>query len=266
MVTARSIADRISKPSAQAGYVGAAIYGRGGAGKTTLLGTMPGMGLVIDVPQIEGGTMVLVNESEHVRVFPATSWDDLDEAFKFLRDTKHPFKWYAIDTITATGELAKRKTLKERDLSADARIITMQDWGKIGELQKELFYRYRTLPMHGIFLAQERLRGSGEEGALEYQPDISPAALVGLVPSMYLMGRLFVREVQDPKTKQAVTERRLRVGVHSSAIAKVRALPDRQMPSVLKEPHLGKIFAWLLGSKNATCPEAAGADDSLFEG
>ncbi len=265
----RSIADRIAKPSAKTTYVAAAIFGKGGVGKTSLLATMPGKGLIIDIPQVEGGTSVLSGH-EHIRVFPSggepVTWDDLDKVYKYLQAGQHEFKWYAIDTITATQELAKRKTLTERDLSADPRIVSMQDWGKIGELQKDLFYRFRSLPMHGIFLGQEKLRGGGEDGALEYQPDISPSALSGLVPSMFLVGRMFTREVEDPKTKELKTERRLRVGTHALSVAKVRALPTRQLPPVLKDPHLGRIFAWLLGSKNATCPEAAGADPDLFAG
>jgi hypothetical protein len=137
----------------------------------------------------------VLSAADNIRVFPgggeAVTWDDLDKVYKYLQAGKHDFKWYAIDTITATQELAKRKTLTERDLSADPKIISMQDWGKIGELQKDLFYRFRSLPMHGIFLAQEKLRGGGEEGVLEYQPDISPSALSGLVPSMFLIGRMF---------------------------------------------------------------------------
>jgi hypothetical protein len=262
----KSIADRIAKPSGQMGYVGATIFGKGGVGKTTLLGTMPGMGVVIDIPQVEGGTCVLVDQVDHVRVLPVTTWDDLDAAHKYLRDEKHGFKWYAIDTVTATQELAKRKTLKERDLSGDPRIIDRQDWGKIGELQKSLFYSFRSLPMHGIFLAQEKLREGGEGGALEYQPDVSPASLSGLVPSMFLIGRMFTREIEDPKAKELVIERRLRVGTQTLSVAKVRALPTRQLPPVLKNPHLGRIFAWLLGSPKATCPEAAGADPDLFAG
>ena len=265
----KSIADRIAKPSAKTNYVAATIFGKGGVGKTSLLATMPGQGLVIDIPQVEGGTNVL-SDADNIRVFPGdgapVTWDELDKVYQYLQAGKHDFKWYAIDTITATGELAKRKTLGERDLSADPRIVTMQDWGKIGELQKDLFYRFRSLPMHGIFLAQEKLRGGGEDGALEYQPDISPSALGGLVPSMFLIGRMFTREIENPKTKELVTERRLRVGTHALSVAKVRALPTRQLPPVLKNPHLGRTFAWLLGSPKATCPEAASADPDLFAG
>jgi hypothetical protein len=210
--------------------------------------------------------MVLAGEAGRIDIFPATSWDDVGEAYKFLRDSNHDYKWYAIDTVTATQELAKRKALRERDLSADPHMVTMQDWGKIGELQGELFYRFRMLPMHGIFLAQERLRGSGEDGAMEYQPDISPAALSKLSPSMFLVGRLFTREVEEPETKQLVIERRLRVGPHMHTVTKVRALPERPMPAVVREPQLGQILAWLIGAKSAKAPQSVAADDDgLFE-
>jgi hypothetical protein len=257
----RTILDRITKPSARIQHIAATIYARGGAGKTTLTGTMPGKGLLIDIPQVEGGSFVLADKADRIDIFPAKSWDDLGEIHRHLRDSDHGYAWYAIDTVTATGELAKRKTLKERELGADPHMISMQDWGKIGELQGDLFYQFRMLPMHGIFLAQERLREGGDEGSLEYQPDVSPAALSKLIPSMTLVGRLYTQQSagEDGST---LVERRLRIGPHSRTYTKVRAVRERPLPPIVSEPHLGRLFAWLLGTKGAKQPSEA-ADETL---
>ena len=123
-------------------------------------------------------------------------------------------------------------------------------------LGAELYYRFKQLPLHVIYLAQEQLRGGGEDGTLEYQPGVSPASLSALLPAMFLVGRLFTREVEDPETKAMVVERWLRVGPHASTVTKVRALPSRPLPPIIKNPNLGGIFAWLLGV-DVPAPDAA---------
>ena len=262
--THATIEARIRKPSAKLSHVAACIYGRGGVGKTTLLGTMPGKGLVIDVPQVEGGTMVLSDKADKIDVIQVLRWEDVVEVYDYLRNGQHEYSWVGLDTITALQELSRRKTLKERDsvLAGDPHIVSMQDWGKIGALNTDLYFKFRALKLHCIFLAQESLKGSGEDGMLEYQPTVSPASLQVLLPSMFLVGRLYVREVEDEKTKATVVERHLRVGPHDRTVTKVRAVPGRQLPPVIKEPNLGQIFAWLLGAEKSRQPAAARQDDS----
>jgi phage nucleotide-binding protein len=257
---ALSIVERIRKPSPKFAQVAACIYGKGGVGKTSLLGTMPGRGLVIDVPNVEGGTMVLHKHADRIDVLEITQWSQLTELDKFLDKGDHDYKWLAIDTVTAMQELAKRKVVHDRDIGADPHTISMQEWGKIGELNKELYYKIRRLPLHIILLAQEKLRSNaGDDGTgLEFQPDVSPASMTGLVPSMFLVGRLYTREVEDPEDEDnTVLERRLRVAPNETILAKARTLPDRPLPAVIVEPHLGKIFAYILGAEGAKVPKRA---------
>ena len=265
-VEAGSIAARIRKPSPKINHFAVVIYGRGGTGKTTLLGTMPGKGLILDIPQVEGGTMVLSDKADRIDVLPVTKWADFSDAWEFLSQTKHDYKWVAIDTITAAQELAKRRTLKERDtgsFAGDPHQITMQDWGKIGELNKELYYRFKLLPFHLILTAQELLKGTGEDGTLEYQPNISPASQNGLT-AMHVIGRLYTREVSDGTTKERTTERRLRVGAISTAVAKARAVPGRAVPPVIKNPNLGQILGYLAG-QDVPAPEGVQEDLGFIE-
>ena len=81
--------ERIRKPSASLSRVSVCIYGRGGVGKTTLLSTMPGKGLVIDIPQIEGGTSVLagLRPKNDLDVLPVVNWEGLQEAMSEMRNS-----------------------------------------------------------------------------------------------------------------------------------------------------------------------------------
>jgi len=218
---------------------------------------MPGKGLVIDVPIVEGGTMVLSDKADRIDVFQASRWEDLHDIEQYLRYESHGYSWVGVDTITATQVLAVRKTIHERELSADAHIISMPEWGKVGELAGEFYLRFRQLPLHVIFLAQEQMR-DGEGGMPEYQPSISPGSLLKLQPAMFLMGRLYTREVESatPGGHEVSVERRLRVGPHQGAMTKVRALPGRSLPAVIRNPDLGRIFAYILGVSDER-PEAA---------
>lgn len=238
-----TLKERIRKPNSSVARIGACIYGKGGSGKTTLLGTMPGRGLVLDIPQVEGGTFVLADHADRIDVADVTEWDQFEQAYQMLRDRQTEHVWVAIDSITAAQELAKRKVLRDRGIMTAGETTDRRDWGRIGELMSELFYRYRTLPMHVIYTAQERLRETGD--VHEYQPTVSPMSLDALLPSLTLVGRLSVREeIVDGGT---IEERLLRVGSNPRYSTKVRAAPGRGLPAVIRNPNLGHIFGYLLG-------------------
>lgn len=246
---------RVHRPSPKMTRISATIYGKGGTGKTTLLGTMPGQGLLIDIPQIEGGTVVL-GDRDDIDVFEVTKWDDFQEPYDAIKAglpsplSARRYDWVAIDSITAAQALATRKAVRERTISGDPMLITQQDWGKIGSLMSQLLFDFRTLPVHVLFTAQERLRETGD--VYEYQPEVSPMTLSHLIPSQFLVGRLYTAEVEEDG--KMVTERRLRVGNSERYTTKVRAIPGRDLPNIIQNPNLKDIFAWLLGSKNATRP------------
>lgn len=233
----------IRKPDRNIRPGGICIYARGGVGKTTLVGTMPGKGLLLDVPQIEGGTFVLADKADRIDIVEIEEWDAIDEAYWNIKKGTWKYNWVAIDSITAMQELAKRKVIKERNLDADPHKITLPEWGEIGQLVGELVYRFRTLPIWTIWVAQERQHGNDDDGSTPRQlgPDVIASALRALQPSMMLVGRLAVAQNGDGRW-----ERTLRVGPHPSYITKVRALPGKQIPDVLTKPNLNEILRYLL--------------------
>lgn len=255
--------ERIRKPSASLSRVSVCIYGKGGVGKTTLLSTMPKKGLVIDIPQIEGGTSVLAGLKDDIDVLPVVNWAGLDEALKFLRGSDHGYKWVAVDTITACQELARRKSVDERDgeLDLDPYTLDQRDWGKIGTLMGNLFYTLRLLSMNTILLAQESTRRTADGGD-EYIPDVSPFSFRKLCPPQHLVARLYMWQVADDNGNQT-WERRLRTGHHATYYTKTRNDQSRVMADVLKSPHLGRILAWMLG-KEVSAPQAAEDESTTF--
>lgn len=227
---------KLYKPGQIAPSRGICLYGKGGTGKTTLLGTMPGKGLVIDVPQIEGGTEVIANHADRIDVTPVESWNEVEAVYKFLASGEHEFRWVAFDSITAFTELAKRRTIRERELSADPYKIELQDWGKIGQLVGDLIYKFRTLKLITIWVAQEDKR----DGVT--CPALTPAALTALMPSMALVARL---SVAYNLTGQV--ERILQVGSSPECLTKCRAKPEVTVPQAIRSPNLETLLRYLAG-------------------
>ena len=242
----RDVLDRITDPVAQVPRFMALIYAYGGVGKTTLLGTIPGRGLVIDIPQFEGGTSVLSDKAPRIKMVPVVDWDELNKLYQYLRKGEHPFDWVAIDTITGAQQLARQKVLKERDeIASSSHKLRIQDWGDMGQLMGQLFEKFRLLPIPVILLAQEKARKEDtddDETITRIVPNVSPASLDALVPHPMLTGHLYLYETDEGKWV-----RQLRVGPHSRYITKARSLPDRPLPAVIRNPNLGNILAYMMG-------------------
>ncbi len=242
----KSVIDRITEPVPDVPNFLVLIYAFGGVGKTTLLGTLPNYGLVIDIPDFEGGTSVLYKKSRRIKVTSVYEWDEFDVLYKMLRKMEHQFDWVSIDTITAAGKLARKKVIKERDeIGGAGHKLRIQDWGEIGQLNEQLYEKFRSLPIPVIFTAQERERtttNDDEEEITRVVPNISPASLDALIPHPMLTGRLYMYEDSDGKW-----HRQLRVGPHSRFVTKSRSLPDRPLPAIIRNPNLGNILAYMMG-------------------
>lgn len=258
-----TIAERIRRPSPKMTKIACTIYGKGGVGKTTLLGTMPGQGLVLDVPQIEGGTMVLADQEDHVDVLSVDEWDQFQYAYDALNQglvsphTNVRYQWVAIDSLSAAQALAKRKALSERSIADAPKQVSQGDWGRIGQLMSELFYTFGKLNMHTIYTSQENLRESGD--IHEYQPAISPMSLDALHPNQFLIGRLYLAEVPN-EAGEIVEERRMRVRPSERYFTKVRSLRDRPFPAIIRNPDLRSIFGYALGADGYEQPEGVAVE------
>ena len=260
----KSVIDRITEPVADVPNFLVLIYALAGVGKTTMLGTVPGYGLVIDAPDFEGGTSVLHKKAKRIKVTSVYEWEEYDVLYKMLRKMEHQFDWVSVDTITAAGKLARKKVVGERDeIGGEGHKLRIQDWGEIGQLNEQLYEKFRSLPIPVIFTAQERERMStndDEEEITRVIPNISPASLDALIPHPMLTGRLYMYEDSDGKW-----HRQLRVGPHSRFVTKSRSLPDRPLPSIIRSPNLGNILAYMMGQDVKKPKQGEESDAGLID-
>jgi len=238
------------------------IYGRNKRGKSTF-GVSGGIEktLVIDP---EAGTKAMVNANPYV--WPMERWADLDEIYGALRtgqlspavlggDSDEPFSIVNLDGVTKINNICLKHVMKvqeDRDLDRQPGFVQQRDYGKSGELMKEMFQKFQTLPMVKIYTAQERMIvgnetfSSGEEdddaddedNDITWVPDLPKGVRADLEGQVDVIGRITAQKVEvKGKTK---LQRRLYIGVHEGLDTGFRS--DFDLPSVIKYPKIPKLI------------------------
>lgn len=190
--------DKIVDPGSQ--YYRFLLYGRSKSGKTTLASTAQRV-LILDP---EEGTRAL-SPREGLGVWHIRKWEDLDEAYRYLRDSDHEWEWVVVDGITRLHSMALRFVMKlheKHDLSRIPGMVQRSDYGKAGELLKGLFYNLHSLPVGLIFTAQERLETEGvwddedeESQDTRLVPDLPKGARTTITALVDGIGRVYTHPV-----------------------------------------------------------------------
>ena len=231
------------------------IYSRNKKGKTTF-GISAGVGktLVLDPEQ---GTDEMKTKNPHV--WPIETWTDLDAAYEFLRHVNkcpfedcefgkgHPFEWAVVDGLTKMNNMALKYVMKlqeERSLDRIPGMVQQRDYGKSGELMKDLLVKFHNLPLGIVFTAQERqVEAFDSEEDADYEdnsawfvPDL-PKGVRGAANAIVdVIGRLYVVKTEDDPPKR---QRRLWLG--ESAMYDTGYRSDFVLPDTVPNPTIPKL-------------------------
>lgn len=245
-----AVAKRIIRPADQITKPTILVYARNKKGKTSF-STSAGVDdtLVLDP---EAGTSEMRKKNPHV--LPITKWEDMDDAWGFLRLGKHKFKWVSVDGLTRIHNMAIRYIMKqeeEKNLDRRPGIVAQQDHGKAGELTKQMITNFHNLPMGVIFTAQERMMtadfGDSDEDveSTYFVPDL-PKGVRGHVNSVVdVIGRLYTVKIEVKGNEKVV--RRLQIGPHERYDTGYRS--DFSPPDVIKNPTIPRLIAALRGEE-----------------
>lgn len=246
-------AKAITKPSLQKRFPKMLIYARNKKGKTTF-GLSAGVErtLVLDP---ERGTDEM--RTKDPNVWHIERWEDLDDAYNFLRYSDHNYQWVVVDGLTKIHNMGLKYVMKlqeERSLDRIPGLVQQRDYGKAGELTKELLTRFHSLPMGVIFTAQERMdsavdseedEDSEEQGAI-FIPDL-PKGVRGAANSIVdVIGRLYVIKNDEGKR-----ERRLWIAESVKYDTGYRS--DFELPEYVKNPTIPKMVR-LIRTGKETAP------------
>ena len=222
----KAVAKGIVPVSEAEPYVKLLAYGRHGSGKTRLAASAPSC-LIVDIN--ERGTRSA--RASGAKVIHVKKWADITYIYWYLRNGDHDFESVALDTITGMQHLCMKAVLKDQEDRDPTREPSMPDrraWGKLAELMKPMLLNYRNLPLHVLFLAQERITGDEEEGDLMHVPDLSPGSRGVAMGAVDVIGRMYQKEVRSTKKVKGkkkevkVWENRMLVGPHDQYETKDR--------------------------------------------
>jgi len=233
------------------------IYARKKVGKTTF-GLSGGVESTLVIDPEDGSTYKKVTNPYIWRVH---EWKQMQEVYGALRTgrlspdvlglgkSKEPFKWVLVDGLTRINNFALtfvRKVEEERDLDRQPGFVQQRDYGKSGDLMKQMLTQFHTLKMGVIYTAQEKMKTSAYEEDdsdaedSEYQliPEI-PDAVRGSVNSLVdVIGRLYTVRIER-KDGEKVAVRRLYVGTHERYDTGVRS--EFVLPDIIKKPTVPKV-------------------------
>lgn len=198
-----SVKKRIVPVGSVVPYARILLYGKNGSQKTRTAATGP-KHLIIDVN--EEGTLSVKNYPG-VHVFQAKSWEEVVWAYWFLHSGEHDYESFSIDTITNMQMVCLSHTLKEgvdRDPARDPAMPAGKDYQKVNTLMKKYLIYFRNLPMHCIFIAQEKQQDSDDGLATVNVPDLSPGARGTAMACVNFIGHMRVKKVRsvNKKTKK----------------------------------------------------------------
>jgi phage nucleotide-binding protein len=231
------------------------VYGRNKQGKTVFACHSDLKTLLIDCNERGYAS---VRDRANVTIYELQRWEDLDPIYWYLRGGKHEFQVVVIDTVTMLANICMKWVLKEnadRDMTADVLTPDRRSWGKLGEAMKETIIRFRNLPMHVIFTAQEKMTTNEDDDGgtvQEIHPELSPSPRSTLLSAVDIIGRIYVKEVELENDKKRL-ERRMLLGAHTKFVSGNRY---NELKYVERNPTFGSFIEKINGElKNASPAE-----------
>lgn len=206
-------------------YAKVVLYGPPGSGKTTMGATFP------DVLFLSAESGLLSVRDRKIDVWEITKWEDLEEAFGFLRGGEHKYKSVVIDSLTEVQKklnehIVKKFSGKRRDYED---LMSQSDWGYSIDRLRRMCRAFRDLPLNVVFIALDVTE-------ITEQETFTKPALSGKTLSDELMGWVdAVVYCAGPQKDEDGNTRYLGQTVAAKGRrAKIRVPADTKVPAVIE--------------------------------
>lgn len=147
-------------------------YGGPGSGKTTFAGSMARRVKVLGL-SAEAGLLSLQHmKDEAGKVIPVDyvkieKYEDIQEAYHFLRSSKHDYLGVFLDSLTDI-----QTSCKDHIMSKTGKDMEMRDWGVLATKIEGLVRNFRDLPMHVVVTALEDTEVDKLTGEVKVYPSL----------------------------------------------------------------------------------------------
>lgn len=235
----KEVEDRILPVSEVDPFVRILVQGPNKRGKT-VFGTSGPKTILLDINE-KGSKSI---SGRDVDIFPANNWADVVYFYWYLRAGKHPYEVLCVDTVDQMQHVCMQQVLKEgadRDPYRDPKTPAQRDWLKMAELMKPQILHFRNLPMHCVFLVQEREVTDDDTATTMVVPNVSPGVRGTLQSCVDAHGRVFVKQgrVAVKGKERKVWEHYMLVGEHDRYPTGNRL----DLPVLLKNPTMSQFIA-----------------------
>lgn len=196
----------------------------------------------------ENGTDPFKTKDPHV--WPINKWEDVDEAYQFIRSGDHQYEWIGVDGLSKFSSMALRYVMKvaeERNLDRRPGMVDRRDYGKSGELMRQMVTNFHNLPYGVVFTSHERMiegdfdaddDEDADDAAAMFVPDL-PKGVRGMVNSLVdVIGRLYVVNIEV----KGVTKKQRRLWIGESVKYDTGYRSDyAPLPDMVKVPTVPKL-------------------------
>ena len=145
-------------------YLNMLLHGPPGVGKTTFIGTSPEV-LVLSA---EGGLLSLKDRA--IDFYPINRFDDLTEAFKFLKlsDEGKAYKSVGLDSLTEIQQICMAAICEEEGIEKPR----IQDWGTLNLRMVKMIRSFRDMDINLIVSALSEDIEDEQNGILKTVPSV----------------------------------------------------------------------------------------------
>lgn len=154
------------------------VYGNAGVGKTHLIRTCPEKPIILSA---EAGLLSL--RDVDIDAVPIVTLDDLMQAYNYLRDGEHDYRWICLDSVSEIGEVVLAHEMRQTN---DPR----RAYGELATKVSHMLRAFRDLPNLNIYFSakQERIKDD-RTGNIMFGPSMPGQRLSQMIP--YLFDEVF---------------------------------------------------------------------------
>ena len=216
-------------------------YARNKVGKTRF-GATSGLKTLFICTDPYGIETLQALKAPDVDFVQITKWEEFEPYFWYLKTQDHQYEVVVIDTWSMLTTFCLRYVMEQED-RLDPLKPQSAHWQKLAQIMNNEVLRWVYLPMHVIFLCQERnftvkMPEEEDETLQQIGPATSPSVAWTLIGAVGTIGHLYTKEVMEGGKRKI--QRRMRFA--DPSMIYICGTRVRGLPNIMANPTLKAIL------------------------